>query len=306
MKLERLMYILIALLSQKRIIAKKTAEKFQVSVRTIYRNIDTLTLAGIPIYSERGNNGGFFLAEKYKMNASLFAEEEQKFIKNISRNINQMIHYPSVDMLEKKMDSYKSDNPVSSDYFFDFNSWNLDTNNLDRIDAALHQKRIVEFDYTSKKKEQVKRTVVPYHLIFKMNAWYLLGFCLEKEALRFFKLSRIRDLEMTAVNFDETLHKILNYQELEQMINPKKSVEKEIVRLMFSLDVSAKVYDYFKAEEITEQENNLLVTAERIIDQELVDLLLSFGNHVKILGPSSLKTKIIMILQKNLRQYDNM
>lgn len=102
MKLERLMYILIALLSQKRIIAKETAEKFQVSVRTIYRDIDTLTLAGIPIYSERGNNGGFFLAEKYKMNASLFTEEEQKFIKNISRNINQMIHYPSVDMLEKR------------------------------------------------------------------------------------------------------------------------------------------------------------------------------------------------------------
>ncbi len=67
---------------------------------------------------------------------------------------------------------------------------------------------------------------------------------------------------MTAVNFDETLHKKLNYQELEQMINPKKSVEKEIVQLTFSLDATAKVYDYFKAEEITEQENNLLVAAQ--------------------------------------------
>ncbi|GGP15937.1 helix-turn-helix transcriptional regulator [Oceanobacillus neutriphilus] len=304
MKLERLMYILIALLSQKRIIAKETAEKFQVSVRTIYRDIDTLTLAGIPIYSERGNNGGFFLAEKYKMNASLFTEEEQKFIKNISRNINRMIRYPSVDMLEKKMDSYKSDNPVSSHYFFDFNSWNLDSNNLDRIDAALHQKRLVEFVYTSKKK-QTKRTVVPYHLIFKMNAWYLLGFCLEKEALRFFKLSRIRDLEMTEVNFDESLHKKLSYQELEKMIDPERLLKKEIIRLTFSLDAAAKVYDYFQAEEITEQENNLLVAAQRIINQELVDLLLSFGNHVKILGPSSLQTKIITILQKNLGQYDN-
>ncbi len=171
---------------KKRIIAKETAEKFQVSVRTIYRDIDTLTLAGIPIYSERGNNGGFFLAEKYKMNASLFTEEEQKFIKNISRNINQMIHYPSVDMLEKRWILINQTTRSAVITFFDFNSWNLDTNNLDRIDAALHQKRIVEFDYTSKKKEQVKRTVVPYHLIFKMNAWYLLGFCLEKEALRFF------------------------------------------------------------------------------------------------------------------------
>ncbi|MBC1614527.1 HTH domain-containing protein, partial [Listeria welshimeri] len=88
MKMERLIFIFITLLSKKQIVAKDIAEKFQVSVRTIYRDIDTLTLSGIPIYSERGNQGGFFISEDYKMHRTLFTDEEKHFILNITQNIN--------------------------------------------------------------------------------------------------------------------------------------------------------------------------------------------------------------------------
>lgn len=305
MKLERLMYILITLLTSKKIIAKDVAEKFHVSIRTIYRDIDTLTLSGIPIYSERGNNGGFFLAENYKMSASLFSEEEQDIIFNISRNINQMINYVGTDILEKKMDSYKSDNLLKSNYYFDFNSWNIDKNNLDKIDSAIKQTRLLKFRYTSKK-ETTCRCVIPYNLIFKMNAWYLLGFCLEKEDKRFFKLTRIRNLEIHTQSFDKSLHSNLTYQQLEHMVNPLISIKKETIQLQFSLNVMSKVYDNFKETEIEICKNHILVKADRTINDDLIDFLLGFGYNVKIISPTSLYKKIVSSLKKNLKQYDNM
>lgn len=91
MKLERLIYILLALLNKRKITAKEIAERFEISTRTVYRDMDALSLAGIPVYSERGDKGGFYIPDDYKMDSSFFTEEEKQFIINMSQNVAKLL-----------------------------------------------------------------------------------------------------------------------------------------------------------------------------------------------------------------------
>ena len=100
MKLERLIYILLSLLNKKRITAKEIAERFEISTRTVYRDMDTLSLAGIPIYSERGDKGGFYIPSDYKIDRNFFTEEERQFIIHMSQNVSKIVGHSSLDSID--------------------------------------------------------------------------------------------------------------------------------------------------------------------------------------------------------------
>lgn len=304
-KTERLLYILFALLAKKKIIAKDIAESLQVSVRTVYRDIESLSLAGIPIYSERGNDGGFFIAEQFKMQTSLFTEAEQQFLRNISSNINQMVSNPLFDLLDNKLDYYHASDDLAGNYYFDLNSWDLDTSNLALLDKALTSHVKVSFKYYGKLSGQVKRRqVVPCHLIFKLNSWYLLAWCLEADDYRSFKLTRMKELELQE-SFDPRLSPKLSLRELDKKINPSISFPKEKLVLSFDQVSLPFVYDAFAEEEVTLKGKRVEVRAERWIGPEFYRLLLGFGCQLEVVEPQSLRDKILDDLQKNLSQYDS-
>ena len=169
MKLERLIYILLALLNKKQITAKEIAERFEISTRTVYRDMDTLSLAGIPIYSERGDKGGFYIPDDYKMDSSFFTEEEKQFIINMSQNVGKIVGRPSFDSIEHKLTSQEVTDNVNP-FYFDLTSWSLNTNYLLEIEQAIQTGKKVSFSYFSKKQERSLRTILPYRLIFKLNA----------------------------------------------------------------------------------------------------------------------------------------
>ncbi|MDN6582127.1 MAG: YafY family transcriptional regulator [Lactococcus sp.] len=306
MKLERLIFILISLLSTRKIVAKEVAQKFHVSVRTIYRDIDTLTLSGIPIFSEQGTSGGYFLDNNYKIDASLFSVAEQQFILNISNNINNMINSPTINLLAQKLTSYQPNSLIKSHYYFDFNSWDINTAHFKKIERALMKEKLLCFTYLSNKNEVSQRIVIPYILVFKVNAWYLLGFCTIKNDYRFFKLSRIRGLTADDQNFETKHAPSLSTESLEKLINPSISKSEETIKLLFSLDAVAKVYDHFTETEIQQQATGLLVTSQKHINIEFIYLILSFGQNVKVISPPSLQHQIKAILLKNLAQYDSL
>ncbi|MBC1627183.1 YafY family transcriptional regulator [Listeria welshimeri] len=306
MKMERLIFIFITLLSKKQIVAKDIAEKFQVSVRTIYRDIDTLTLSGIPIYSERGNQGGFFISEDYKMHRTLFTDEEKHFILNITQNINLLTDKSQFELLENKINSFVLNKQKSHSYIFDFHSWNINKNYLNQLDDALHRDRIIQFDYYGKKSVSKDRKIIPSHLIFKMNHWYLLGYCLEKDTYRFFKLSRIQNLNILSDIFEKEKYPNLTPEELEKLINPPLSFQKTEVSLEFSLSVISRVFDYFEPNEVSQVNGIIYVQSKQNINTEFFDFILSFGSNIKVISPESLKNRIIQNLKQNIFQYDTM
>lgn len=160
MKLERLIYILLALLNKRQITAKEIAERFEISTRTVYRDMDTLSLAGIPIYSERGDKGGFYIPDDYKMDSSFFTEEEKQFIINMSQNVGKIVGHPSFDSIEHKLVSQEATDKVNP-FYFDLSSWSLNTNYLLEIEQVIQTGKKVSFSYFSKKQEQSQRTILP-------------------------------------------------------------------------------------------------------------------------------------------------
>ena len=275
MKLERLIYILLALLNKRQITAKEIAERFEISTRTVYRDMDTLSLAGIPIYSERGDKGGFYIPDDYKMDSSFFTEEEKQFIINMSQNVGKIVGHPSFDNIEHKLTSQEATDKVNP-FYFDLTSWSLNTNYLLEIEQAIHTGKKISFSYYSKKQERSQRTILPYRLIFKLNAWYVTGYCLEK---------------------------------LELFLNPSKDkVEgsKEEIELIFEESALPKIYDHFTEEEITVEQTRIKVHAFRALTPAFFELILSFAHQVKVISPKELQDKLIITLQKNLQQYDRL
>ena len=161
MKLERLIYILLALLNKRQITAKEIAERFEISTRTVYRDMDTLSLAGIPIYSERGDKGGFYIPDDYKMDSSFFTEEEKQFIINMSQNVGKIVGRPSFGSLEHKFASQESTDKVNP-FYFDLTSWSLNTNYLLEIEQAIQTGKAVDVgDYPLLSQEKLELFLNP-------------------------------------------------------------------------------------------------------------------------------------------------
>lgn len=308
MKLERLIYILLSLLNKKRITAKEIAERFEISTRTVYRDMDTLSLAGIPIYSERGDKGGFYIPSDYKIDRNFFTEEERQFIINMSQNVSKIVGHSSLDSIEHKLSSQDIVR-TNSPFYFDLSSWTLNTNYLLEIEEAIQTGKKISFSYYSKKQEKSQRTVIPYRLIYKLNAWYVIGYCLERFDFRIFKLTRIRELELVEIKDKPFDYPRLSQEKLDLFLNPPKNKvegQREEIELVFTIFALPKIYDHFTEEEITIEQTRIKVHAFRALTPAFFELILSFAHQVKIISPKELQDKLIDTLQKNLQQYDNL
>lgn len=296
MKNNRLFGILYLLLSKNKITAKELADYFEVSIRTIYRDIDILSSLSIPIYASKGKNGGIELLEDYKFDKSIFTEEEQKemlfslqSLKKVNANDNHL--------LEKMKTIFSS---VEEEEWFeiDFNGWDyseLHQENFNLIKDAILKKRVLEFTYFNSYGETSKRIVEPLKLCFKYNAWYLSAYDRAKEDSRFFKLMRIRNLKLLEDTFERR-----------ELPKPKEVSVPMITKITLEIDSSEayRVYDEFSDASITKLENGkFLVELELPENDWLYGYLLSFGEHIKILKPTRIRNIIKAKLEKSLKNY---
>ena len=297
MKNNRLFGILYLLLSKNKITAKELADYFEVSIRTIYRDIDILSSLSIPIYASKGKNGGIELLENYKFDKSLFTEEEQKEMLFSLQSLEK-IKGNDNHLLEKMKAIFSS---IEEEEWFqvDFNSWDdsdIHESNFDSLKKAILNKNVVEFMYFNSYGETSKRIVEPLKLCFKYNAWYLSAYDKEKEDGRFFKLMRIRDLNVLEEFFDR-----------KELPKPKKVHVPMIVKIKLELDSSEayRVYDEFGESSITKLENgNCLVELELPENEWLYGYLLSFGEHAKVVEPARIQDIIKEKLKKSLKKYE--
>ena len=167
---------------------------------------------------------------------------------------------------------------------------------------------MISFLYRGQEKEET-RIVEPLQLVFKSQAWYLYGFCRGKQDFRFFKLSRIRDLQPVEEGIEAGDYPLLSQEKLELLLNPSKDkVEgnKEEIELIFEESALPKIYDHFTEEEITVEQTRIKVHAFRALTPVFFELILSFAQQVKVISPKKLQGKLIHTLQKNLQQYDRL
>ncbi len=297
MKDNRLFRILYYILEKEKVTANELADKFEVSVRTIYRDIDSISSVGVPIFTTQGKGGGIKIDNEFILNKSLFdANEKEQII-------------AALQGLEKTNEAYKSELITKLSALFkiknsnwieiDFTSWGSNNTYQDLFNTlkiAIINKNIISFSYNSSKGEKINRKVKPIRLLFKEQDWYLYAFCLLRNDFRYFKLSRMKDLEVLATNYEDNFENIV----LKREIKYENTVN---IKLKFNKSVAFRVYDGFNGAIEEDEKGNLYVEIKIPNNYKLYNYIFSFGANVEILEPEEIRNQFKNIIDELAKKY---
>ena len=282
-------------MQKRKITAKELADRFEVSTRTIYRDIETLSRANIPIYASKGKDGGIGLLDEYVLNKTILSEEEQNQILFALQGMEEAKGQDEKDILNKLSALF---NKKVNDWIkIDFSNWSdAKEERFEIIKSAILNKRLIQFTYYNSNGEESKRIVEPLQIWFKDKSWYLISYCKLKQDYRIFKIARIKEIKMLQEHFERELPK----EEKDENYNLKIiELELEINKAM-----TYRVYDEFESEEITKKEDgNFIVKVEYPENEWVYGYILSFGEYAKVLSPSYAKNIIKDKLEKILKNY---
>jgi len=295
LQISRLFKIVYLLQDKKQMTAKELAEHFEVSARTILRDIDTLSEAGIPVYTSKGKGGGIFIMDHFVLNKTTISKEEQERILFALQSLMLTEQLEEKELLTKLQSFFH--NNATGWIEVDFSRWGsgiVEKKRFNLMKEAILQQRVLIFDYASAYGETVDRRVNPLRLVFKRNAWYLQGYCRQKGDYRTFRISRISKMEIS----DETF----NPQEFESVpldMMPCAGWELSRLVLQFSPEASFRAYDDFSLEEITRKEDgSLIVSSNTVFEPGFYDYLLSLGGGVKVIEPEFAKQELLKLIEK--------
>lgn len=297
MRESRLFRIVYYLLQNGKTTAPELAQKFEVSIRTIYRDIDSISSAGIPIYATQGKGGGISILNDYTLDKSLFSEQEQEQMLTALQGMVATTEENSNELLTKLSGLFQ----INSTNWIevDFSDWahrtpQQDTFNI--IKEAIFQKRVISFCYFSGKGNKEKRNVRPIRLVFKSKSWYLYSFCLLRNDYRFFKLTRIKELEMLSETFTQDFAPT----KIEKQIQVENTVA---VKLKFDRQAAFRVYDEFTDSITEDSQGNLYVQIDLPDNEVLYSYVMSFSDSVEVIEPQSIREQMKKRLQKMQEKY---
>ncbi len=297
MQINRLFEIIYILLENGTVTAREFSEHFEVSVRTVYRDVEVLSQSGIPIYMSKGKGGGISLMPDFILNKTVLTEKEKSEILSSIKAVNAVSLSESNSVLSKLSSMFGNHEPNWIEV--DFSSWGIfedDTECFNKLKKAVIEKRLITFLYSSGKGEKIFRTVMPLKLIFKGSSWYLYGFCKIRSDYRFFKLRRITELSVTEEIFEMTVSEnIIENRKVDMSAGIK-------VKLKISSKMAFKVYDEIRNYIIDENGDFICELYFPDIDS-ICTYVLSFGEHCTILSPQRAVDDIKIQLEKILKNY---
>ncbi|MDY6867656.1 MAG: YafY family protein [Chloroflexota bacterium] len=308
MKIDRMLTIIVMLLNRNRISAKELAEKFEISVRTVYRDIDAINMAGIPIISYPGNNGGFGIMENYKLDHQLLTPNNIGSMLSALKGINSTLE--DVE-LESSIEKLRNLIPQDKTHHVDLHMeqiiiemlpWRYTSKQKQRvkiIQNAITQSQLMTITYRNYANEKSTRQVEPMSLVFKGYTWYLFAYCHLKTDFRVFRISRIIDLQVEDELFKR---RGKSYQEIEQA--SMKHVSLTSITLKFAPQVRTRVEDFFDRENIEIlNTGELIVTAQFPEEEWFFSMIFSFGEHVEVLGPERVRRAVASKIKSMQEKY---
>ena len=299
MQVNRLFEIIYILLDKKVVTAKELAERFEVSQRTIYRDIETLSTAGIPVYMSKGKGGGISILPEFVLNKAVLTEEEKLEILSSIKAVNAVSFNDSdIEKVLKKLNNILGEN--DTDWIeVDFSNWGnaeREKEIFNSLKSAILSKRIVNFDYMSGKGENIKREVYPLKLYFKGQSWYMYGYCKIRDDYRFFKLRRIKDLCISKETF--------NIKFLKNIMKKDNIYEGKfiILKMRISSKMAYRVYDEF--ENFKQLEDGSFIAEIKYPKGEWIfSYIYSFGEECEVLEPEEIRKEVKDKIKKMLLNY---
>ena len=298
MKNNRLFKILYYVLEKGKVTANELAEKYEVSIRTIYRDIDVLSSAGIPIYATQGKGGGIEIADDFVLKKSFLSENEQEQILIALKGLELTNKEYENELLTKLTALFKTKNTNWIEV--DFTNWQR-SKSYDElfkdIKSAIINKNIVRFIYFSSNKKETSRKVKPIRLLFKGWDWYVYAFCLSRNDFRYFKLSRIKEFEILPNTFEDDFDNIVLKKEMEYE-------ETVFVKVKFDREMAFRVYDEVSSAIEEDEDGSLYATVELPNDYNLYNYIFSYGDAAEVLEPKEIRDKIKNIINIMAKKYE--
>ncbi|MGN0773105.1 MAG: helix-turn-helix transcriptional regulator [Candidatus Ventricola sp.] len=283
--------ILSLLLQRERMTAPELAAHFEVSRRTIGRDIDDLCRAGIPICTTQGVGGGIQIMEGYRMDRTLLSSRDMQMIMAGLRSLDSVSgsHYTS--QLMEKIKAGSSDFVQGNDMILiDLSSWNKEavSEKIELIQAAIELKQAIRFDYYAPKGEST-RLVDPYYLIFKWSSWYVWGFCRTKRDFRMFKLNRMDHLVHSG---EPAAQRAVPMPEFEAARFFPAHVR---VKALFDPSMKWHLIESYGTSSFQIQADGTLLFEGDMDEEGLIAWLLSCRDKVTVLEPQSVREKLRII-----------
>lgn len=298
MKIDRLIGILSILLQQDKITAPELAEKFEVSVRTILRDIEDINKAGIPIITSQGQGGGISIMEGYKIERTLLSSSEMKAIFTGLKSLDSV---SGTNRYRQLMDKLSVSNTINADnnILIDLGAWDKNTVSakIELIKSAIEQKRIITFRYYSPERTE-RRSIEPYRLVFQWSNWYVWGFCIKRQDYRLFKLTRMTKLRSTDEDFAP---RDLPEYECDKLRHTKGEISATV---RFDKTVKWRIVDEFGTENFTEDENdNIFLTFTWSDKLSFYSYILGFGEYAEIISPAEYREEFLGLLKNITEKY---
>lgn len=294
-KLDRLLGITMTLLTKKRVTAPELASRFEVSTRTIYRDIELINQSGIPVTSLFGKNGGFEIMEGFFLTKQHFSFEDFSMIYNLLKGAGDAVGGEEFSTIINKIGTLQPSllNEEHQDKIsFDFSASNEKKELIHPLIKAIEQSNRIKLTYTNTSGQVTERKIEPLNILWEKGIWYLDGYCLLRKDKRYFRVSRMSHLQVLEERFKTTM-------DHQRPINQKQGTS---VHLRFQLDTQQRVFEQFP-EEYTAHENFIDVKTVFYSRDYAISVILSYGANVEIVSPESLKDDLIQMIKRIEKNY---
>lgn len=308
MKIDRLISIITLLLRKEKVKAKELADRYEVSVRTILRDIETINQAGIPIVTYRGSNGGIGIAEGFRIDKSVLNYDEMASIIALLNGIDSISISQSDSFVEKMKSNLNQEqidtiNRKSSQLVIDLSPWGnskLINDKLEHFRKAIKESLEVTIKYADFNGTLTERKIEPYTLILKGQNWYLHAFCRLRDAFRLFKVSRIRELTL--------LESAYTARELPELLLPANrewhlSEEMVEVDMVFEDYMESIIEEWFGDDFIRDDKGSLLISLMLPLNNWYYSFILSMGPGVEVLKPPHIRETIAEMAEKIYKKH---
>ena len=304
MKVDRLYAITVFLMNHGRTSAKDLAKHFEVSIRTIQRDIDSLCSAGIPVVAITGINGGYELTKRFTLNNQIISQKDYSYILTALNGLSSATNNPEISNIYEKIISLTDENDVGM--ILDFSVLQEGNSRfLSLIQLAVTRRKAVRFSYTNSLNEKRIHIVEPIAVIYRWYSWYLLAYSIVKDDYRTYKLLRMDDLEITEEDFskehDSPQNILTNHDKNNTVTHTKITVK-------CNPDFITKAYEYLNGKVIKYLDNDMAIMELSVVENEQLWLgtLLSFGDNIEILSPRHIKEKLVSCADKIISLYQKL
>ncbi|MBU5591199.1 YafY family transcriptional regulator [Clostridium sp. MSJ-4] len=307
MRSDRLLSILIIISQKGLVTGRELAEHFEVSLRTIYRDIEKISEAGVPIAATGGKGGGYYIMENYNLNNLFFNKKEIEPLIAVMDNLKFLFgSNPQFNDIVLKFETLRNSEKKEYDKLsIDMSHFSMEQElreYLFLINKAIEDNKILEFEYINRKMECSERIVEPIQIEFAGGQWYIIAFCRIRKDYRRFKLVRVRNMRIG----ESFIKSEISKEEIEKIFSEGYEKNSILVTLKFSSKIGEQLSEYFSKDKIKLSEKGTYIVEDFFPrDEGLKKFILGFGNDCEVIAPEKLRNEMKKYINKIYNRYND-